>query len=62
MGASCTKLLAVQLLFVSGVDQYLVFQKINIQNMPSITYGRVVDVYDGDTITIVGYVKHNRTI
>ena len=27
--------------------------------VPQITHGRVVDVYDGDTITIVGYVKHN---
>lgn len=27
--------------------------------IPQITHGRVVDVYDGDTITIVGYVKHN---
>lgn len=27
--------------------------------VPQITQGRVVEIYDGDTITIVGYVKHN---
>ena len=60
MGASCTKAACCTAIFSqqrsipSGISksEYPKY-------VPQITHGRVVDVYDGDTITIVGYVKHN---
>ena len=30
--------------------------------VPQIKKGRVIKVYDGDTITIVGYIKNNREL
>ena len=61
MGGSCTKAKCCKAIFTqqrqpipSGIskNEYPKY-------VPQITHGRVVDVYDGDTITIVGYVKHN---
>lgn len=60
MGGSCTKTKCCRAIFTqqqpipSGISksEYPKY-------VPQITHGRVVDVYDGDTITIVGYVKHN---
>jgi endonuclease YncB( thermonuclease family) len=62
MGASCTKTLCCATLVSSQNAKYIpsgIKKKDYPKYVPQITQGRVVDVYDGDTITIVGYVKHN---
>ena len=62
MGASCTKS-ACCAVIVCGRHHRSIPAGITKNEypkyVPQITQGRVVDVYDGDTITIVGYVKHN---
>ena len=54
MGASCTTILGQQRSIRSDISnsEYPKY-------VPQITHGRVVDVYDGNTITILGYVKQN---
>lgn len=60
MGASCSKKNCCKEIFT---QQHSIPSGISKSEypkyIPQITHGRVVDVYDGDTITIVGYVKYN---
>ncbi|MAH19878.1 MAG: hypothetical protein CMB96_00265 [Flavobacteriaceae bacterium] len=62
MGASCTKAACCATLICRNESRSIpsdIPKNQYPKYVPQITYGRVVDVYDGDTITIVGYVKHN---
>lgn len=63
MGASCCKPVCCGVLACGGSPHRSIPSGITKNQypkyIPQITQGRVVDVYDGDTITIVGYVKHN---
>lgn len=61
MGASCTK--AASCTTILSRQYHSIPCGISKSEypkyIPQITHGRVVDVYDGDTITIVGHVKYN---
>lgn len=62
MGASCTKAACCATLVCRHESRSIPTGMSKNQYpkyVPQITHGRVVDVYDGDTITIIGYVKHN---